>query len=154
MSTFSTRAKNILDLCFTTHPNTVLSCESAPGLSDHDAILINFQTQLYGIKQNPRKTHLCKQLTGKIREKLSNISDICFNLNDTSSPNINYNLSFFAQNFQQILSDHVPSKTLGRRLYLPWMSVSLKQLIQKNKECTYNKARLLVAKQTNYIIKF
>ena len=49
IATFSTRAKNILDLCFTTHPNTVLSYESAPGLSDHDAIFINFQTQLYGI---------------------------------------------------------------------------------------------------------
>ena len=36
---FSTRAQNILDLCFTTHPNNVLSCEPAPGLSDHDAIL-------------------------------------------------------------------------------------------------------------------
>ena len=41
--TFSTRTRNILDLCFTTHTNTVLSCEPAPGLSDHDAILLIFK---------------------------------------------------------------------------------------------------------------
>ena len=33
----------ILDLCFTTHPDTVITCEPAPGLSDHDAVLISFQ---------------------------------------------------------------------------------------------------------------
>ena len=124
---FSTRAQNILDLCFTTHPNTVLSFEPAPGLNDHDAILINFQTQLHGMKQNPRKIYLCKQADWeRIKEKLSNISDTYFNLNNTSSRNVNNNWSFFTQNFQQILIDHVPSKTLGRRLHLPWISVSLK----------------------------
>ena len=52
MVTFPTRAQNILDLCFTTHTDTVLTCEQTPGLSDHDALLINFQTLLHVIKQN------------------------------------------------------------------------------------------------------
>ena len=75
----------------------MLSCETAPGLSDHDAILINFQTQLHGIKQNPRKIHLYKQTDWeRIKEKLSNISDTYFNLNNTSSRNVNDNWSFLA----------------------------------------------------------
>jgi len=32
---FTTRGNNTLDLCFTTHPDSVLSCEPAPGFSDH-----------------------------------------------------------------------------------------------------------------------
>ena len=140
--TFPTRAQNILDLCFTTHPNTVLSCEPVPGLSDHDAVLINLQTLLYVIKQNPRKIHLYKQADWeKIREKLSNTSDLYFDLNSTSSRSVDENWSFFVQNFQQIVSDHVPTKILGRRTHLPWMSGTLKRLIRK-KLRVYNKARL------------
>ena len=59
--TFPTRAQNILDLCFTTHPDTVQTCKPAPGLSNHDVVLINFQTLLYVIKQNPQKIYLYKK---------------------------------------------------------------------------------------------
>ena len=55
------RAQNILDIYFTTHPNTVLTCEPAPGLSDHDTVLINFQTLLHVMKQNPQKIYLYKK---------------------------------------------------------------------------------------------
>jgi len=42
--TFPTRAQNMLDLLFTTHPDSVLSCYLHPGLSDHDAVLATIQT--------------------------------------------------------------------------------------------------------------
>ena len=142
MVTFPTRAQNILDLCFTTHPNTVLTCEPTLGLSDHDAMLINFQTLLHVIKQNLRKIYLYKKADwDKIREKLSNISDVYFNLNSTSPHSVDENWSFFSKNFLQILNDHVPTKTLSRRTHLPWMSAPLKRLIRK-KQRVYNKARL------------
>ena len=127
MVTFPIRAQNTLDLCFTTHPNTVLTCEPTPGLSDRNVMLINFQTLLHVIKQNPRKIYLYKKADqDKIREKLSNISDVYFNLNSISPHSVDENWSFFFKNFQQILSDHVPTKTLGRRTHLPWMSAPLK----------------------------
>ena len=140
--TFPTRAQNILDLCFTTHPDTVQTCKPAPGLSNHDVMLINFQTLLHVIKQNPRKVYLYKKANwDTIREKLSNISDVYFYMNSTSLCSVDENWSFFLQNFQQILNDHVPTKVLGRRTYLPWMSATLKRLIRK-KQRVYNKARL------------
>ena len=37
--TFPTRGNNTLDLCFTTHPDSVLSCEPVSGFSDHDAVI-------------------------------------------------------------------------------------------------------------------
>ena len=40
---FLTRVQNILDLGFTTHPDSILDCKPAPGLSDHDAVIIKFQ---------------------------------------------------------------------------------------------------------------
>ena len=37
-----TRQHNILDLCFTSHPSTVISSQTSPGLSDHEAVIIKF----------------------------------------------------------------------------------------------------------------
>ena len=34
--TFSTRGNNLLDLCFTSHPDLVQSCLPSPGLCDHE----------------------------------------------------------------------------------------------------------------------
>ena len=62
-------------------------------------------------------------------------------MNSTSLCSVDENWSFFFQNFQQILNDHVPTKVLGRRTHLPWMSATLKRLIRK-KQWVYNKARL------------
>ena len=39
---FPTRSQNIQDLCFDSHPDTILACEPVPGLSNHDAVLITF----------------------------------------------------------------------------------------------------------------
>ena len=48
----------------------------------------------------------------KITETLSNVSDVYFSLNPISPHSVDESRSFFFQNFQQILSDHVPTKTL------------------------------------------
>ena len=43
---FPTRSLNILDLYFTSHLGIVSECYSAPGLSDHDAVIVKFVTLL------------------------------------------------------------------------------------------------------------
>ena len=55
-----TRAQNVLDLCFTTNPNSVISCEPLPGLSDHDAVLVSIKIPKCVIKQHPRTVYLYK----------------------------------------------------------------------------------------------
>ena len=44
--TFPTRGNDTLDLCFTTHPDFVLSCEPVPGFSDHDALQSYYLSKL------------------------------------------------------------------------------------------------------------
>ena len=48
---FPTRAHNTLNLLFITHPDSVLSCHPAPGLSDHDAVLATIQTSKHMLKK-------------------------------------------------------------------------------------------------------
>ncbi|XP_065886047.1 uncharacterized protein [Dysidea avara] len=139
--TFPTRRNNTLDLCFTTHPDSVLSCEPIPGFSDHDAVILSVQTPTRMIKQHPRTIYLYKSADwDTIREKLSELSHIYFELNNSTPQNLDENWMFFAQNLQQVIKDHTPTKLLSTRTHLPWMSTTLKRLIRK-KQRVYNRAR-------------
>ena len=133
--TFPTRAQNILDLCFVSHPDKPVS-----GLSDHDAVLITFQTCTPKIKQNSRIVYLYKLADwDKIREELSNLTDTYFDLNQIYIQSVD-EIELFSKNFQQILDDHVPTKQISSRSHLPWMTATLKRLIRK-KQRVYNCAR-------------
>ena len=73
--TFLTKPQNTLDLLFTTHPDSFLSCYPAPGLSDHDTVLATFQIPNPMIKKAPRTIYLYKLANwDTIRDKLSNLS--------------------------------------------------------------------------------
>ena len=43
--TTPTRGPNVLDLCFVSHPDLFTLCQTAPGISDHDSIIVKFSTQ-------------------------------------------------------------------------------------------------------------
>ena len=42
------RGRNLLNLCFTTHPNQVKQCYTLPaGFSDHEAVIVAFMTSMH-----------------------------------------------------------------------------------------------------------
>ena len=90
--TFPIRAQNVLDLCFTTNPNSVISCEPLPGLSDHDAVLVSIKIPKRVIKQHPRTVYLYKLADWeKIREELSDLSHDYFEINQASPQSLDEN---------------------------------------------------------------
>ena len=136
--TFPTRGMNILDLFLTTHPSIVLTCKPSPGLSDHDAVLIKLSPLLHPTKQHPRKIFLYNRANWDIIcEKLLNISDQYFQLNDTTFGSINENWKFFHNHFLTIIHNHVPFKYVCRRTHLLWMTTEIKHLIRKRQR-VYN----------------
>ena len=56
--TFPTRGSNILDLCFTTDPDLVQSCQPFPGISDHDTVLLKFELRTSYIFDTSQKKDL------------------------------------------------------------------------------------------------
>jgi len=141
MVTFPTRAENILDLCFTTNPNFVPSCEPLPGMSDHDAVLIHIKTPNCVTKQSARTVYLYKLAEWvKIKEELLELSHEYFEINQASPQSVDENWSFISQNLQEIVQTYTPTKTLSTRIHLPWLSPALKWLIRK-KQRVYRKAK-------------
>jgi len=77
MSQLPTRVQNTLDLLFTTHPDSILSCYPVPGLiiSDHDSVLATIQTPNCRTKKPPQTIYLYKSADwDTIKEELCIIS--------------------------------------------------------------------------------
>ena len=81
VATSPTGGPNILDLCFTTHPNTIQYCYTILGLSNHNAVIIDIyiSLHLYHTKQSTRMVYMyyCADW-GAIREGLRVISEMYF----------------------------------------------------------------------------
>ena len=91
-----TRQHNILDLCFTSHPSTVISSQTSPGLSDHEAVIITFTGRTCLPKQSPRKIYLYNKANwDEIRSSLLYVSEVYFELNSNSVRSVEDNWNYF-----------------------------------------------------------
>jgi len=50
-----TRGNNILDLCFTTHPDYIEQCATVPGFSDHSATIVDLTNLRTSHNKHERK---------------------------------------------------------------------------------------------------
>jgi len=51
---------NNTDLCFVSHPDYVLNYEVVPGISDHDAVIVNMLNCI-SVSDNPKNEILCSK---------------------------------------------------------------------------------------------
>ena len=95
---------NILDLCFTSHPNIISTCNSIPGFSDHDTILASLSVSFYQQKQEPRRVPLYKKANWDIMQsRLSNLSNEYFNLKSAPQSELSMKTGpFFKKTFRTL----------------------------------------------------
>ena len=131
MVTFPTRENNTLDLFLTNHPSLVPRVEPVPGLSDHEVVYMEFQTDHQRKHQTRRRDpqyskvdwtaarsaalHLTEEITGTFDES-SNTDEIWRTLKD---------------GILATVQQHVPHKTLGTKLNKPWVDYATIRLIRK-----------------------
>ena len=140
--TVPTRGPNILDLCFTSHSNTIQNFYTIPGLSDHLTVVVDIAPCSYHTKQLTRKVYLYKKADWEaVREHLHSISETYFLLNSTPARSVDENWQLIQQECLKRIDSHVPYKKSSNHFHLPWMSVSLKRQIKK-KQRVYNRAKL------------
>ena len=124
---------NLLDAC------PKVECSGQP--TSAGTILVSLSVSFYQQKQEPHRVPLYKKANWDIiRSRLSDLSLEYFNLNSTSVRTVDENWSFFQENFQSIIDDHVPFKTLRKNTRLPWMTAELTRLIRKKKR-VYKRAK-------------
>ena len=132
MVTSPTRKDNTLDLYLTNYPSLVPRVETAPGLSDHDTVYLEFD--LNPTRQRPVKRDI--KLYNKANwTELKNTASVLSN-EITSKYSINSDTESIWKDLKDGLhnmeNDHVPSKTIGTsKTHVPWMDTTTLRLIRK-----------------------
>ena len=104
-----TRGKNILDLCFTSHPSYIHQSTTVPGLSDHEAIIIDILNCIPSNKNLKKKVYCYNKADWiSLHEKVASISNDYLQLNETSSRSVCENWNYFHKNLMQAVEAHIP----------------------------------------------
>ena len=93
------------------------------------------------MKRSPREIFLYHKANWDlIRERTARINEKYFDLNSIDERSVEENWKFLHEQYLQLIEEHVPKKTLSTKSHLPWMNITLKQLLKK-KQRTYNRAK-------------
>ncbi|XP_072048556.1 uncharacterized protein [Amphiura filiformis] len=128
-----TRGTNILDLFLTNRPSFVSKCKVIPGVSDHEAVLVDSATRARRQRPVKRKIYLWNRAKlDKIREDVKEFSTDFVAHNDTSTP-VEELWNLIDKKLCQVMEDCVPSKYSSQRFNQPWINSSVKKLSRRKK---------------------
>ena len=123
---------NILDLVFTSNKDQVENIEVIPGLSDHHGITFNVKTEVNRNKKKPRKVYLFRKANeAGLREELIDLNSMFFRTATNKSIERNWNL--FKSGILDAISKHIPTKILGTKQDVAWMTYDIKRMIKARK---------------------
>ena len=126
-----TRYNNLLDLTFTNNPSLIRSCSCIPGISDHEAVVVD---SIIRPSYTPTKKHKmfcykkanwdglnadCAVLSQQIKTKYDS-GECVINL-----------WNMFKAGLNKAIEKHIPSKMIFNKHHLPWMNKDLKKMIKK-----------------------
>ena len=134
-----TREHIVLDFFCSNKPGLVKSVNTVPGVSDHDVVVADSDIGARFTRKVPRKIHLYSKADwNKLRTKTSEFQEEFLKCYSDSSVDENYKK--LEKHVNQIIDDHVPSKTTTSRFNVPWMTPTIKRMCRK-KQRLYNKAK-------------
>ena len=136
---FPTRRDRTLDLFLTNRPSCVNNCQSLPGISDHEIVLV--ESEIIPKRNRPVKRKIF--LWGKadleaIHREGTKMGEEFFSRFNCSS-SVTAMWDFIQCKLTNIL-DIVPSKLTSTRFNQPWVTRKVKRL-SRQKQRAYNKAR-------------
>ena len=133
-----TRAGNNLDLYFTSNPSLIKNVAVAPGISDHDMVIVDSDIRPTFNKPKPRTVYKFAQANWEEITKAT--EDFCTKFAaDFDKFSVEENWSCFKKFAVDLLNERIPTKLTTSRYNLPWFSKALGRLVRKKQEL-YNRA--------------
>ena len=135
----NTREESNLDLVFINYPDLITSCITAPGMSDHDLVVIDSKLTITHNTKSRRKIHIYKKANWEqIRYDINELSNKIVTMNES----VETKWTALKDGITETMSKNIPTKLSSKKYNLPWISFSLQKKIQR-------KNRLyLIAKKT------
>ena len=136
-----TRLNNTLDLFITNNPSRINRVSVAPGISDHEAILVETDIAAPRIKQKARQIPMWKKADwDSIKSHMDAAWDaVPTDMKENGDPDMLWN--WFKGTLEQAIERFVPHRSAGKRNHLPWLSKPTKKLIKKSKDLYRKKRR-------------
>jgi len=122
-----TRNDNNLDLVFTNFPSLITTCHTAPGLSDHDIVIIDVATKINHNKTKPRRVFKFKTAEwGTIKTEMDNLARLITDMNGS----VENRWQTLKRGINDIMNRNVLSKMTTEKHTLPWINGALKRKIK------------------------
>ena len=122
-----TRMNAILDLVLTNHPHRISRPSVIPGISDHDAVYVEFAMGISAKLQKPREIKLYRKADWDgLRGYLKPLED---ELSTQSS--VEFIWQQIKERIEKAASKFIPTKLCKRQETCPWIDSSLRRLIKR-----------------------
>ena len=129
----ATREENILDLVFTTNPSLSKSSSSIPGISDHQAVVTDFDTKPQRIQQKWRRLYLySKAKWDDLNAEIDELSKKILKMKNEDA-DVESMWKEFKTSIMSAVERCVPSKLQRPSTNLPWINRRIKRLMQRKK---------------------
>ena len=126
-----TRGDNCLDLFFTNIPDLTNKYSIIPGLSDHEAVLVETKLKLTKKKPTKRNINLWKKVDEeKLRKECNDFKTSFFDKFDAET-DVNDLWDNIKSNLLGLMKNNVPTKTASTKHHQPWITTTTKRLIRK-----------------------
>ena len=131
--TDATRDDATLDLIITNNETLIVKVQVIPGISDHDAVIMDSNISLGRNQQVPRQIPLWNKADWpKIREHIDTAwSNLPKETVDSSTADSLW--KWFKNTVEEGIRLFVPHRTSTKKNHKPWMSTTLKKMIRKSK---------------------
>ena len=128
MQTNTTRENNNLDLFFTNHPSLVKSCNTIPGISDHDMVGVEIELKPHYNRPKRKEIFTYKKQTGKKLETLfrHEAKKLLKKINTLKEK-----WQKFKSCINEIVNQYVPKRLTSKRHNLAWLTKTEKKMIVK-----------------------
>ena len=136
----STREQNILDLVFTSNPTLIKSSVSIPGLSDHDAIVIDMDINPVYSQQQRRKIYKYSHANWEQLKQDCAKTSIDTVTAANSGATTDETWEIFKKGIIDSMNKNIATRLSSLRLSLPWVNRKIKKMLRR-KQRLYRQAK-------------
>lgn len=136
-----------MDLIFTINPSTFNRVETISGISDHDTVFAQIDTNILKNTQKPQSITLySKANCDTIKEDMTTALKTITEMDENNNCTVDEMWECFKPNLENSVKQYVPQKVAKTKDGLPLIARELKKLIQKRNRL-YKKKKSTIQKE-------
>ena len=132
--TDATRDNATLDLICVSNSSLVEKVQVIPGISDHDAVLMDSNISLGRNQQQPREIPIWSKADWPSVRSHMETSWASLSQDYITGSSADTLWNWFKDTLEAGLKEHVPTRLSTKRDHKPWMSTTLKKMIKRSKK--------------------